>query len=86
MRNRAIITLAALAAAAACTHPVDTANAPTFGASVAAMYDAQVVSQTAQPGAPEGSGAVGALAQERYKQGATRPLLPASTSTNNPGR
>ena len=84
MRNRLIITLAALATLAACTTPADTAGAPTFGASVAAMHEAQAVPSSATPGAPEGSGAVGSLAQQRYKDGQTRPLQPASTSLSNP--
>jgi hypothetical protein len=84
MNIRAIISLAALAAVTGCSHQVDSANEPTFGASVAAMHEAQAVSHTAQAGAPEGSGAAGALAQERYKQGQTRPLLPTATSLTDP--
>jgi hypothetical protein len=83
MKNRLIITLAAVAIVAACAHPADTAGAPSFGASVETMHQAQRVSDTAETGAPAGSGAVGALAQTRYKTGQTRPLAPASTSTVN---
>jgi len=86
MRTRAIITLAAVAVVAACAHPVDSAGARSFGASVEAMHEAQRIADTAQPGAPVGSGAVGALAQTRYKGGQTRPLVPASTSTLNPSQ
>jgi hypothetical protein len=50
------------------------------------MHEAQRVSDTAEPGAPDGSGAVGALAQTRYKTGQTRPLVPASTSALNPSQ
>ena len=80
MKNRVIITFASLGALAACSHSADSAHAPSFGASVAAMHEAQAVPVAATPGAPEGSAAVGALAQQRYKEGHTRPLLPASTS------
>jgi hypothetical protein len=86
MKNRVIISLAAVAIVAACAHPADTAGAPSFGASVEAMHEAQRVSDTAEPGAPDGSGAVGALAQTRYKTGQTRPLVPASTSALNPSQ
>jgi hypothetical protein len=83
---RILFALAAAAALTACTHPVDTADAPSFGASVAAMHEAQTVNTTVTPGAPESSAAVGALAQERYHSGATRPLAPSSTSLANPGQ
>lgn len=83
MKIRAILTLATLAAVASCSHQVNSAHEPAFGASVAAMHEAQAVSHTAQAGAPEGSGAAGALAQERYKRGQTRPLLPTATSLTN---
>ncbi|HET9230202.1 MAG TPA: hypothetical protein VFO00_02870 [Vitreimonas sp.] len=84
MKHRVIVTLAALAALAGCSHSIDSAHEPSFGASVAAMHEAQAVPAAATPGAPEGSGAVGSLAQQRYKGGQTRPLVPASTSTLNP--
>ena len=80
MKNRVIVTFAALAALAACSHSADSAHAPSFGASVAAMHEAQAVPVAATPGAPEGSGAAGSLAQQRYKEGRTRPLQPTSTS------
>ena len=83
MKNRVIVTFAALAAVAACSHSADSAHAPSFGASVATMHEAQAVPSAATPGAPEGSGAVGSLAQQRYKEGQTRPLQPASTSLTN---
>jgi hypothetical protein len=82
---RTLFALAALGFAAACTHPVDRANAPAFGAAVEMNRNAQEVSAGAagqQP--PEGSGAVGTLAQTRYKTGQTRPLLPTSSSIANP--
>ena len=71
------------AAASGCASSVDTAGAPTFGLAVQQMHDAQTdpVAATDQP--PEGSGAVGALAQQRYKAGQVRPLAPPSTSTTN---
>lgn len=80
---RLLVLIGAAAALAACTTPTDTADAPSFGASIAAMREAQTVSQTAQPGAPESSGATGAAAQSRYKNGQTRPLAPSSTSVSN---
>lgn len=83
---RILLALAAAAALTACTHPVDTADAPSFGASIAAMHEAQAVDTTVAPGAPESSAAVGTLAQERYQRGATRPLAPSSTSLANPGQ
>jgi hypothetical protein len=80
MKNRVIVNLAAMAALAACSHSVDSAHDPSFGASVAAMHEAQAVPVVATPGAPEGSASVGTLALQRYKEGQTRPLQPASTS------
>jgi hypothetical protein len=81
MRTRTIFTLAALAALAACQTPVDTAGEPSFGQSVAAMHEAQTISTAPQAGAPEGSGAVGADAQQRYQQGTTRRLQRSATSS-----
>lgn len=82
---RTLFALAALAFTAACAHSVDRANAPAFGAAIEGNRDAQVVS-TAAPTQeePDGSGAVGALAQTRYKTGQTRPLLPTNASVSNP--
>jgi hypothetical protein len=80
----ALGALSLLSFAASCATPTDTAGAPNFGAAVKAMEEAQT-----ETGAevvttpPEGSGAVGAAAQLRYKNGETRPLLPASSSTMN---
>lgn len=81
---RILLALSALALASACTHAVDTAGAPSFGASVATLQAAQAVPGAVSEEPPEGSGAVGALAQERYQNGQTRPLLPTTTSSANP--
>jgi hypothetical protein len=77
---RIALTLALALATAACTTPADTADAPTFGASVAAAHRAQIIPADSVDGEPEGSGATGALAQQRYKNGQTRELLPTNTS------
>jgi hypothetical protein len=83
---RTLLSLAAAAALTACSHPVDTADAPSFGESIAAMHEAQTVPAVSTSDAPEGSAAVGAQAQERYRRGATRPLASSSTSLVNPGQ
>ncbi len=81
---RTLVTLAALALAlSACSHPVDTAGADSFGDAVRMMHAAQTAPEAE---APEGSGAQGALAQQRYKAGQTHPLMPSSTSLANPGQ
>ncbi|MBX9746718.1 MAG: hypothetical protein K2X34_07440 [Hyphomonadaceae bacterium] len=77
---RTLLIAAAAALLAGCASSVDTADAPSFGDSVAAMRAAQTEETGAQPGAPEGSAAVGTLAQQRYRAGATRTLRPSSTS------
>jgi hypothetical protein len=80
-----LIAAAGLAAlAAACTTPVDTAGAPSFGEAVRINTQAQTAPGSTSLEAPEGSGAQGAEAQTRYKTGNTRPLQPASTSSANP--
>lgn len=81
---RTLLALTALALAGACSHKIDTVGAPDFGASVEAMHRAQAVPGQVSDEPPEGSGAQGALAQERYETGQTRPLLPTSTSSANP--
>ena len=81
---RTLLAFSALVLASACSHPVDTAGAPSFGASVQAMHSSQTTPEAASDEAPEGSGAVGALAQERYRTGQTRPLMPTTTSSANP--
>lgn len=83
---RTILASSALVLAAlssGCASSVDTANAPTFGVANQQMRDAQTDPVAATSQAPEGSGAVGTLAQQRYKTGEIRPLAPASTSTTN---
>ncbi len=67
-----------------CSHKVDTVGAPTFGASVETLHNAQALPETVSETEPEGSGAQGALAQKRYETGQTRPLLPTNTSSANP--
>ncbi|MGD9966259.1 MAG: hypothetical protein AB7T59_07045 [Hyphomonadaceae bacterium] len=81
---RTLLAFSALALASACTHPVDTAGAPSFGAAVEAMQEAQTAPGVVSAAPPEGSGAQGELAQERYRNGQTRPLMPATTSSANP--
>lgn len=81
---RTLLALSALVLASACLHPVDTASAPSFGASVDAMHRNQTTPGPVSDEPPEGSGAVGALAQERYRTGQTRPLMPTTTSSANP--
>jgi hypothetical protein len=81
---RFLLALSGLAFASACTHAVDTAGAPSFGVSVATMQAEQAVPGSVSDEPPEGSGAVGALAQQRYQSGQTRALLPATTSSANP--
>jgi hypothetical protein len=48
------------------------------------LQDAQAAPGAVSDEPPEGSGAQGALAQQRYQTGNTRPLLPATTSSANP--
>ena len=84
MKTRLILAGAALAALAACAHPVDTAGAPNFGAAVERNMAAQAIPTAASTQAPESGGATGALAQQRYKTGNTRPLMSSSTSNANP--
>lgn len=79
---RTLLALSALTLAAACTHPGD--SAPAFKASVEAMHRAQTVPDTVSEEPPEGSASVGVLAQERYRDGRTRPLMPTTTSSANP--
>lgn len=69
--------------AVACTHATDTAGAPSFGQALRTNREAQTNPTTVDPAAPEGSGAQGALGQQRYRTGQTRPLMPASSSTTN---
>ena len=59
-------------------------TSPNFGHALATAQAAQAEPAAPTDAAPEGSGAVGALAQGRYKTGSTRPLLPSSTSVANP--
>lgn len=81
---RTLLALSALLLTSACLHPLDTAGAPSFGVSVEAMQNNQATPEAVSDEAPEGSGAVGALAQERYRTGRTRPLMPTTTSSANP--
>jgi hypothetical protein len=81
---KTLLALSALTLTRACLHPVDTADAPSFGASVQAMHSNQATPEAVSDEAPEGSGAVGALAQERYRTGRTRPLMSTTTSSANP--
>jgi hypothetical protein len=76
---KTLIALSALALLCACSHRADT-----FGASVQTLQDKQAVPGPVSEEPPEGSGAQGALAQERYQNGQTRPLLPTATSSANP--
>jgi hypothetical protein len=48
------------------------------------MHSSQAVPEAVSDEPPEGSAAVGALAQERYQTGRTRPLTPTTTSSANP--
>ncbi|MDX2274114.1 MAG: hypothetical protein NW206_01585 [Hyphomonadaceae bacterium] len=79
--------LAALAAASlgGCLHPVDTANAPTFGDAHAAMIAAQVNPSSPTDEAPEGSGAVGARAVDTYANNpqAAAPTVNLNIDTTN---
>lgn len=81
---RTLLALSALVLVSACLHPVDTAGAPSFGASVEEMHRNQTSQEQTSEEPPEGSGSVGALAQERYRTGHTRPLMPTTTSSANP--
>lgn len=81
---RILLALSALAFASACSHAVDTAGAPSFGVSVATLQTKQAAPGPVSDEPPEGSGAVGALAQERYQSGQTRALIPTTTSSANP--
>ena len=81
---RTFLTLSALtfvALASGCASSVDTADAPTYGAAVRQMQESQTEPMTATNEAPEGSGAVGSLAQQRYRAGQVRELAAPSTST-----
>ena len=68
--------------AAACLHPSDT-GLPPLGEATDRMIAVQKVSQSVDPTPPEGSGAQGALAVQRYKNGQVRELAPPSSSTSN---
>lgn len=81
---RTLLALSTLALLGACAGKVDTAGAPSFGASVELMHERQAMPGHVSDDPPEGSSAVGALAQERYQDGRTRPLLPTTTSSANP--
>jgi hypothetical protein len=81
---RTLLALSALTLLCACAHKIDTVDAPTYGASVQLMHDAQTEPGPVSEQPPEGSGAQAALAQERYQTGQTRPLLPTTTSSANP--
>jgi len=82
---RTLIALSALALVGACAHrKTDTAGAPSFGVSVQTLQSEQAMPGAVSEQPPEGSGAQGALAQERYQTGNTRPLLPSTTSSANP--
>jgi hypothetical protein len=59
-------------------------SSPNFGEAHNRMLNAQTENAHATDAAPEGSGAVGAAAQTRYKTGTTYDLLPSSTSSSNP--
>jgi hypothetical protein len=83
---RTLLTLSALGLAflaAACASSIDTAGAPSFGASVEAMQRAQTIPGDTSEAPPEGSGAAGVLAQSRYQNGRTRPLAPSPTTTSS---
>lgn len=82
MRKLLILTIAL--GVTACEHTTATSGTPGFGQSIAAAQHAQTDAAPPSTEAPQGSGAAGALAQTRYQTGNTRPLLPSSTSSNNP--
>lgn len=82
---RTLLAFAALTLLSACAHKTDSSGAPSFGASLQTMQEAQATPDAETEAPPEGSGAQGALAQERYRTGTTRPLLPSTTSAANPG-
>lgn len=66
MRLRLIITAAAFAMLSGCTHDVDSAHARSFGRAANLVVTAQTEPVQATEEAPEGSGAVGARAVDRY--------------------
>lgn len=82
MRLHLLFAAAAVASLGGCIHPVDTANAPSFGRANAAMLEAQTIPAPVSEEPPEGSGAVGALGVDRYKTGQTV-LTHSSTSDMN---
>lgn len=84
MRLQLILAAAACTALASCMHPADRNNIASFGESVAAMHKAQAIPSNPGDEPPEGSGAVGAGAVDRYSTGHTRELLPSATSSVNP--
>jgi hypothetical protein len=84
MKYSLFAALAAAALGAACTHPIDTSGAPTFGEAAETNRDRQVTPVVAEAAPPEGSGSQGVLAQSRYRTGTTKPLLPSSASIANP--
>ena len=82
---RTLFTLSALGLAffaAACASSIDTADAPSFGASVEAMHRAQAIPGNTSEAPPEGSGAAGVLAQSRAQNGRTRALAPSPTTSS----
>jgi hypothetical protein len=84
MKYSLFAALAAAALGAACTHAVDASGAPSFGAAAEANRDRQMTPAVTDAAPPEGSGSQGVLAQSRYRTGATKPLLPSSSSIANP--
>lgn len=81
---RTLLTLSALTLAAfasACSTSIDTAGAPSFGASLETMQRAQTLPGPTSEAPPESSGAAGVLAQSRYQNGRTRPLAPSPLAT-----
>jgi hypothetical protein len=81
MRNLVFAATASLTlAACVSSEKVDTASAPTFGHAVSSNYAAQASTTPASEQPPVGTGTQGALAQQRYNSGQTKPLMPSSTA------
>jgi hypothetical protein len=80
MRLRLILVAAAAATLSGCIHPIDTADAPSFGQSVAAMVTAQTEPVQATDEPPQSSGAVGARAVDAYANGT--PQQPDTVNLN----
>jgi hypothetical protein len=79
---RVLLILAASAAAAGCTTPVDAPQSSAFGLAVASM-DAQIIPAAVSDLPPETSGARSTLAIARYQKGEPKKLENQTTSDLN---